>query len=261
MKLKLTAEGHAVVQDGKPVFIYDDGKEVAFDAVAAVGKLEKLGGDLDGYRTKFHEAEGKLKGYEGLDLEQAKKDRETVKNLADGKLVQAGEIDKLKGEISEAWQRKYGELETKAKADLDAKDAEIFGLTVGSDFANSKFLAEKTILPAQIAIKEFGQSFKVEGGKVVGYVNGARILSRANPGEPAPFDEAIEEIVKQYPLKDRILKSPGAGGSAATTATTTAVVTGGVSVIDRERAKDPAQYRAAKAAAEKAGGSLQIAAP
>lgn len=32
MKLKLDENGYVVVQDGKPVYVHDDGKEVAFDA-------------------------------------------------------------------------------------------------------------------------------------------------------------------------------------------------------------------------------------
>lgn len=35
MKLKLTKEGHAVVKDGKPVYVHASGREEAFDAPAA----------------------------------------------------------------------------------------------------------------------------------------------------------------------------------------------------------------------------------
>ena len=34
MKLKLDDKGAVVVQDGKPVYVTDDGKEIAFDAPA-----------------------------------------------------------------------------------------------------------------------------------------------------------------------------------------------------------------------------------
>lgn len=53
MKLKLTQDGHAVVRDGKPVYIHANGREEAFDAPAAmklaVGKhfeLSKVAGGL-----------------------------------------------------------------------------------------------------------------------------------------------------------------------------------------------------------------------
>lgn len=39
MKLKLDANGNVVLQDGKPVYILDDGREVAHDAAATVAKI------------------------------------------------------------------------------------------------------------------------------------------------------------------------------------------------------------------------------
>jgi hypothetical protein len=39
MKLKLDANGNVVVENGMPVYIHDDGKEIPFDAVAAMTKI------------------------------------------------------------------------------------------------------------------------------------------------------------------------------------------------------------------------------
>ena len=39
MKLKFDEQGHVVVQDGKPVYVHDDGKEVPFDAPQALAKI------------------------------------------------------------------------------------------------------------------------------------------------------------------------------------------------------------------------------
>lgn len=47
MKLKLDDNGNAVLQDGKPVYVHDDGKEIAFDALQA-GKLR--------HRLKFYQS-------------------------------------------------------------------------------------------------------------------------------------------------------------------------------------------------------------
>ena len=38
MKLKLDDNSHVVVFDGKPVYVHDDGKEILFDAPAAMRK-------------------------------------------------------------------------------------------------------------------------------------------------------------------------------------------------------------------------------
>lgn len=45
MKLKLDENGYVVVQDGKPVYVHDDGKEVAFDAPQTVQKISTLNGE------------------------------------------------------------------------------------------------------------------------------------------------------------------------------------------------------------------------
>ena len=62
----------------------------------------------------------------------------------------------------------------------------------------------------------FGNSFKIEEGKVVAYdAQGQKIFSRSRPGELADFNEALETLVSQYPHRDHILKSSGANGGGA----------------------------------------------
>ena len=56
MKLKLDANGHVVVENGMPVYIHDDGKEIAFDAAQAVSKISSLNGEAKTHR------EGKRSG-------------------------------------------------------------------------------------------------------------------------------------------------------------------------------------------------------
>lgn len=41
MKLKLTPDGHAFVQNGKPVYIQGDGSEIAFDATGTMAALNR----------------------------------------------------------------------------------------------------------------------------------------------------------------------------------------------------------------------------
>lgn len=42
MKLKLDADGKVVVENGMPVYVHDDGKEIPFDASAALSKITAL---------------------------------------------------------------------------------------------------------------------------------------------------------------------------------------------------------------------------
>lgn len=64
MKLKLDEQGHAVLQDGKPVYVHDDGKEVAFDAPATVATITRLNGEAKVHREGKEAAEKALKAFE-----------------------------------------------------------------------------------------------------------------------------------------------------------------------------------------------------
>ena len=50
MKLKLDANGNVVLQDGKPVYIKDDGTEIAFDAAGTVATISRLNAEAKGHR-------------------------------------------------------------------------------------------------------------------------------------------------------------------------------------------------------------------
>ena len=83
MRLKLDEQNHAVLQDGKPVYVHEDGKEVPFDAAQAVGKIASLNAEAKQHREAKEAAEAKLKAFDGLDADKAKKALETVANLDD----------------------------------------------------------------------------------------------------------------------------------------------------------------------------------
>jgi hypothetical protein len=62
----------------------------------------------------------------------------------------------------------------------------------------------------------FGQRFKVEDGKIVGYdPSGNKVYSRTKPGELAEFDEALEMMVDAYHYRDNVLKGTNSSGSGA----------------------------------------------
>lgn len=72
MKLKLDENGNVVVQDGKPVYVYDDGKEVAFDALQATQKIAQLNSEAKAHREAKEAVETKLKAFDGLDAQAAR---------------------------------------------------------------------------------------------------------------------------------------------------------------------------------------------
>ncbi len=213
MKLKLDEQGHAVLQDGKPVYVHDDGKEVAFDAPGTVATITRLNTEAKTHREGKEAAEKALKAFDGIeDGAAAKKALELVANLDQKKLVDAGEIEKVKGEISKAFQGQLDEANTKATT----FEKQLYDEKIGGSFARSKLIAEKLAIPADLVQARFGQAFKIEDGKTVAYdTHGNKIYSRVRPGEVADFDEAMEALVEQYPYRDQILKSSGGNGGGA----------------------------------------------
>lgn len=213
MKLKLDDKGSVVVQDGKPVYVKDDGTEVAFDVVGTTATIARLNGEAKGHRERAEAAEGKLKGFEGIeDQAAAIKALATVKNLDDKKLIDAGEAEKVKAEITKAFEKQLAD----AKAVSETLQGQLFAEKVGGSFARSKYIADKLAIPADLVEARFGKHFAVDNGQIVATdANGNKIYSAANPGALAGFDEALETLVSQYPQKDHILKGTGANGGGS----------------------------------------------
>lgn len=213
MKLKLDENGNAVLLDGKPVYVHDDGKEVAFDAPGTVATITRLNSEARGHRERAENAEKTVKAFEGIDdPAAAKKALATVANLDAKTLVDAGEIEKVKSEISKAFQLQLDDMTGKA----NGFEQQLYAEKIGGSFARSQFIAEKMAVPADMVQATFGNNFKIEEGKVVAYdAQGQKIFSRSRPGELADFNESLETLVSQYPHRDHILKSSGANGGGA----------------------------------------------
>ena len=216
MKLKtveVDGKQYAEIQDGKPVYVEDDGKEVAFDAAGTRSTITRLNAEAKDHRVRAESAEKIVKTFEGIDdPAAAKKALGIVANLDAKTLVDAGEIEKVKTEISKAFQTKLDEANGKAQT----FEQQLYAEKIGGNFSRSAFIAEKLAVPADMVQATFGQNLKIEDGKVVAYDSqGQKIFSRARPGELADFDEAIETLVSQYPHRDHILKSSNATGSGA----------------------------------------------
>ena len=253
MKLKLDAEGHAVLQDGKPVYVHDDGKEVAHDAAATVATINRLYGEAKGYREAKEAAEKSLKAFEGLDdPAAAKKALETLANLDAKKLVDAGEIDKVKAEISKAYQAQLDEATKKATE----FESQLYNEKIGGSFARSKVRQDKLVEAYDAATTQavFGQNFKVEDGKITAYdQHGGKIFSRSRPGEMADFDEALEILVENHPNKLNIMKHTGGSGGGAPGNTGNPAPGGSKTMT---RAQFDNQSPAAKQAFMREGGKL-----
>lgn len=216
MKLKLIevdGKQYAEVSDGKPVYLDDDGKELAFDAPGTKATITRLNAEAKSHRERAETAEKIAKAFDGIeDASAARKALETVANLDAKRLVDAGEIEKVKAEISKAFQSQLEEVSGKAQT----LEQQLYAEKIGGSFARSKLIAEKLAVPVDMVQATFGNRFKIEEGKVVAYdANGNKLYSRSRPGELAEFDEALETLVEQYPHRDHILKSSGANGGGS----------------------------------------------
>lgn len=220
MKLKLDDKGNVVVTDGKPVYVHDDGKEIPFDAPGTVATITRLNSEAKGHREAKERVETALKAFEGIeDAAAARKALETVANLDAKKLVDAGEVEKIKAEATKAYDEQVKAVEEKYKPVVKERNelkAAIVAEKVGNAFARSKYIADQLAVPVDMVQATFGSAFKLDDGKVVGYGrDGKQLFSRVKPGEVADFDEAMEIMVDTYPFKDNILKGSGANGGGA----------------------------------------------
>jgi len=213
MKLKLDSDGHVVVQDGKPVYVQDDGKEVAFDAAGTVSTISRLNAEAKSNRERYETAEKSLSAFDGLDAEAARGALDTVSKIDAKKLVEAGDMDAAIKTAISPYQKDL-DAERKKNETLTASLAKE---VVGNAFGRSKF-ATKKLTPAGVDLIRtmYGDSIKVEDGKPVGLdESGQKLYSRSRPGELADFDEVVENFVNRYPHKDHILKGSAASGGGA----------------------------------------------
>ena len=258
MKLKtveLNGKVYAEVQDDKPVFVEDDGKEIPVDVAHSRTTITRLNGESRNFRERAEAAEGKLKQFEGItDPEEARRAIELAKNIKDGELVAAGKVEEIKAAAKRAAEEQVAavnkanaEALAQAQAERDQIKNAYYGEKVGSAFKGSKFIAEKVAIPPDLVQARFGSAVKVEDDRLVAYdAQGNKIFSRSRPGEVADLDEALEIIIEQYPYKDHILKGSEARGDGATRSTST---TSGKKQLTRaEFEAIPPQQRSSKIA-------------
>lgn len=211
VKLKIDGNGNAVLIDGMPVYVHDDGSEKPLDAAAMAGALKKANAEAKERRESLSSLQEKLKAFEDLDPEEARAALTKVRNIDAKKLIDAGEVDKVR----EAIAKSFGEKLTAAEKRAQDLEAQLHGELIGGGFARSKFVGEKLTLPPDLAQAAFGRHFAIENGRVVAKdASGVPILSRTT-GQPADFDEALETLVSQYPHRESILRATQKGGSGA----------------------------------------------
>lgn len=216
MPFKTDATGAIVMMDhsGKklPVFVNAKGEEHPFDPDSTVETISRLNSEAKSHREGKEKAELLVKTFEGIDPAKAREALDMVSKLDAKKLVDAGEIERVRAEIGKNWQGKLEEA-TAAKAALEER---IYQMTIGGAFANSKYIKEKFAIPPDFVQARFAENFGIENDKVFAVDStGNKIYSKTRPGELADFDEALEFLVAAHPHRDSLLKGTGASGTGA----------------------------------------------
>jgi hypothetical protein len=206
---KMDGDKLALDASGNPIFIKADGTETS----VAGDTISRLNGEAKTHRERAEKAEADLKKFEGItDPAAAVKALETVSKLDAKKLIDAGEVDKLKGEISKTYEAQIADKDKALAAATERAD----NLVRTTAFATSDFIRERVAVPPEMFQATFQDRFKVEDGKLVPYgADGNKIYSKKRMGEVADVDEAFEILLETYPHKDTVLKAPSAGGSGS----------------------------------------------
>jgi hypothetical protein len=135
---------------------------------------------------------------------------DTVSKIDAKKLIDAGEVDKVKESIRAEF---TGQLDESRKQ-VEERDSRINSMLIDGVFKGSDFINEKVAMPRDFFEAAMRSNFKVEDGKVVAYDKaGNRLMSKKSPGDYADASEALELLVESHPQKDVILKAPAAGGT------------------------------------------------
>ena len=71
MKLKLDENGHVVLKDGFPVWVAEDGAEIAYNVPDLVNKISAVNAESAGRRKYIDALTSQLKAFDGIDPEKA----------------------------------------------------------------------------------------------------------------------------------------------------------------------------------------------
>lgn len=203
---KKDANGALVLNNGNPVWVDSAGQESSVDS----GTISRLNGEARQHRERAEAADLKLKTFEGIDPAKARDALGIVDKLDKKKLVDAGEIDKVRAEIEKGYQERITTVTAENEKLRGTNDT----MVLTHSFTGSEFYKNKVRVPQDMFQATFGKHFKIEDGKPVAYDgNGQKIYSKSKMGELADFEESLEILVNGYAHKNDILKGNLGSGS------------------------------------------------
>lgn len=194
------------VKDGNPLYVASDGTEMTID----LGTIARLNNEAKTHRTEKETLASKFKPFEGMDAQQAKQAIELMSKVDQKKLIDAGEVDKVRAEISQSFTAQMAEKDTA----ISTLQGRVNNMVLDGAFNSSAFVRDNIAIPPDVFRDSFGKFFKVENEKVVAIGrDGNPLYSKTRAGELANFDEAVSLLVDTHPAKDALLRTNTGGGT------------------------------------------------
>jgi len=202
------AGGLLTDNDGNPIYIVADGSEKPL----APGYVNRVNTEAQQHRQRANDAEKKLDAFGDLDPAAARAAVAKMKDVDLDELVNKGEIDKVKSQLTDQFQRDLTERDSK----LSAAEKRIEKLALDNAFNSSDFLKQRVALPEDVVRATFRDRFEYDAEK-------DRVVPKTNTGDPllnkhgeiATVDEAFQNYIESRSDKDVWLKAPDASGSGS----------------------------------------------
>lgn len=192
--------------NGNPTYVREDGTEMIIEPTT----IGRLNNEAKSHRERAERAEGSLKAFEGLDAAAARDALDKIGKIDAKKLIDAGEVDRVREEVGKGYQSQIGERDKT----IETLTGELHGLKKTTAFSTSEYIDKNVAMPREILRSHFDNNFRFEDGKMVPYdAHGNKLFSKTRMGEVANFDEAIAQLIEQSPYKDHILKAPEQRGT------------------------------------------------
>jgi hypothetical protein len=266
LKARLTADEHtALASDALQALYKKDGDAFVLevdgaDEVFAPGLKKALESERDA--NKQHKkllADLKSK-FDGLDPAKAREALKKLEEFEDKELLDAGKVDEIVTKRTERMRQDH-------QAQIDAMQKQLAegGETTKSltnrlyevliDAGVAEASTKVGVRPTALQdIKLRARSvWRMEEGKPIPKKDDGTIIYGKKATEPITFEEWVVSLQPDAPH----LFEPSRGSGAPAGGGQRGAAGGGVR-LTREEARDPQVYRAAKEAAEKAGGAVQI---
>ena len=208
------------------------------DAAYFRAEAQKAFEARDKLKARVRELEGKVLSDEDRELFDTLKGQ--AEKTEEDRKKKAGEFESLRTQLTEKHAKELHDKDTKLSALSDRFKQTVIKAEFGaaSDYFSGSE-SSKTILDVDLGMAALGRFVRVDDvdNDPLGYrvvvtkPNGETILG--SDGNPAPFAEAIGELIKLLPNKDRILRGSGKTGSGSSGGSTHAVHPADVAELTR----------------------------